>query len=96
MSELARYVPWAAGVGAALWGLHRLGLWLDDRGWLFYRRSSRRGRWGRALAAAFDPQVRRILEIQERIQRQDDEDGDPLRPRVRVDGVAPPDEGHAE
>jgi hypothetical protein len=35
-----------------------------------------------ALATAFDPQVRRILEIQEAVQRQDDEDGDPLRPRV--------------
>jgi hypothetical protein len=25
------------GVGAAVYGLDRLGLWLEDRGWLYYR-----------------------------------------------------------
>lgn len=83
---LASAVGAVAAGGLALYGLHRLGTWLDDRGWLYYRRSSRKGRLSLALAAALDPNARRILEIQEAVQREDDEDGDPLRPRVRVTG----------
>ncbi len=75
-----------AGAGlTALYGLHKLGQWLDDRGWLYYRKSSRKSRGWLSSAAAFDAEARRILELQEKVQMQEDEDGDPLRPRVRVD-----------
>jgi len=82
MSPLA----WACTVvvgAVALFALHRLGLWLDDRGWLYYRRGSRPGRWGLAIASIFDAEVRRIQELQERTQVEEDDEGDPLRPKVR-------------
>jgi len=82
MSPLA----WACTVvvgAVALFALHRLGLWLDDRGWLYYRRSSRKDRpWRLRLAAALDPNARRILELHEAARLEEDEDGDPARPRV--------------
>lgn len=90
MTPLVTWHGWIAGSSAALYGLHCLGSWLDDRGWLYYRRSSRKGRWGLAIAAVFDQEVRRILEMQERVQVEHDEDGDPLRPRVRLE-VTPGD-----
>lgn len=94
MTELATWLGWltaAAVIAAALYDLHRLGSWLDDRGWLYYRRRSRKGRWGLAIASIFDREARRILEMQERVQVEEDEDGDPLRPRVRLDVT--PDDG---
>lgn len=81
MAELATWLAWAAAISAALYGLHRVGLWLDDRGWLYYLRSSRRGRWGLAIASIFDQEARRILELHEKVQVEEDEDGDPLRPK---------------
>jgi hypothetical protein len=42
------------------------------------------------LGAVFDQEVRRILEMQERVHVEEDEDGDPLRPKVRID-VSPGD-----
>ena len=61
----------------ALYGLHRLALWLEDRGWLYYTRESRKGRTSLAIAAAFDPNVRRIQELQEQETLEQDENGDP-------------------
>ena len=89
-------LAWLAGfaaASAALYGLHRLGRWLDDRGWLYYRRSSRRGRWGLAIASIFDQEARRVLEMQERVQVEEDEDGDPLRPEVRARVTRGEDDG---
>jgi hypothetical protein len=75
----------AAAVGAAgLLGLHRLGLWLDCHGWLYYRKSSRRKGGWLGLAAAFDPNARRILELQEAQHLEEDENGDPARLRVTI------------
>lgn len=39
---------------------------------------------GGARAAAFDPNARRLLELQEQVKLEDDENGDPLRPRVTI------------
>ena len=86
MTEGVAWLPWLAGAVAVLYGLHRLGLWLDDRGWLYYRKSSRKGRMSLLLASVIDPEARRILELQEKVQLEEDDDGDPLRPRVRIDG----------
>jgi hypothetical protein len=89
---------WLIGIalcGGLLYGLHRLGLWLDDRGWLYYRRGSRPGRWGLAIASIFDAEVRRIQEMQERTQVEEDDEGDPLRPKVRL-GVTRGDEDRDE
>ena len=85
MTDWLPSLAWLALAAAALYGLHRLGQWLDDRGWLYYRKSTRKGRVGLSILAAFDAEARRILELQEKVQLQEDEDGDPLRPRVRID-----------
>jgi hypothetical protein len=78
---------WLAGIAvsaAALFALHRLGLWLDDRGWLYYRRESREGALLK-LAAAFDPAARAIQAMQEesRLENGGVGDGDPTRDWLR-------------
>jgi len=65
----------AAGT-LALYALHRLALWLERRGWLYYRNSRRKSSVWLAVAAAFDPNARRIQEIQEERQLEQDESGD--------------------
>jgi hypothetical protein len=64
------------GAPAALYALHRLALWLESRGWLYYVHTSRRSRIWLSLAAAFDPNARRILEIHEAKSLEQDESGD--------------------
>jgi hypothetical protein len=58
-------VPTAA---AALYGLHRLGLWLEDRGWLYYRRtkpeSSPAAMWV-GLQQFIEPGVRHVREVRQ-------------------------------
>ena len=76
-------------LSAALYALHRLGLWLEHRGWLYYSRASRKGRTSLAIAAAFDPNARRILDIQEEERAEQDESGD-AAPRSAVDHLRRP------
>jgi hypothetical protein len=52
----------------ALWLLDRLGLWLEQRGWLYYRKkkpsSSPMSAWV-ALQQAIEPSVRQVVQIGE-------------------------------
>ncbi len=50
---------WGLGAAAAPYASHRLALWLEGRGWLYYVHNRRRGRVWLAFAAAFDPNARR-------------------------------------
>lgn len=66
---------------AALYGLHRLALWMEDRGWIYYRR--RRGSSG-ALGDAFlevqslvDPGQKAVLEARRQVADEAAEAGDP-------------------
>ncbi len=68
------------GVVAALYGLHRLALWAESRGWIYYRTKPERGRgFGEInrILMLYDPSVEHIVE--ERIvgeyRHVDDEDG---------------------
>ena len=51
---------------AALFGLDRIGLWLEDRGWLYYRRkrtsSSPMSSWV-AMQQIIEPGVRHVVEV---------------------------------
>ena len=67
---------WLLAACAALYALHRLALGLESRGWLYYVHPSRRGRMWLSLAAAFDPNARRILEIHAAQRLEQDESGD--------------------
>jgi hypothetical protein len=53
-------------VAAALYGLDRLGLWLEDRGWLYYRRkkpaSSPLGMWV-GMQQLLEPGVKHVREV---------------------------------
>jgi hypothetical protein len=56
------------GGGAALYGLHRLCLWLEERGWLYYKHkqpSSSPAGCLVALQQALDPQTKHVLQIKE-------------------------------
>jgi hypothetical protein len=69
-----------AGTGV-LYGLHRLGSWMEDRGWLYYRK--KRGSSG-TLGSAFlevqsilEPGKRYVLEEKRKEDVDDEESGDP-------------------
>lgn len=88
MSWLA-YVAWCAAALAALvglYGLHRLGLWLEERGYVYYWRKQGQmsaSRMWTPLQEIVEPQVRHVVEAEEH-HRVDDEDreGDPEQPRA--------------
>ena len=75
----------------SLWALHQLALWLERRGWLFYRH---RRPSSSALAGVFmeldaitRPAARHEIEFRQKELVRDDESGDPLEPgrRSRAD-----------
>lgn len=68
-------------VVSALYCLHRLGMWAEGRGWIYYRKD--RGSSG-ALSSAvlevqslFEPSKRYVLEEKRRDQVEDEDSGDP-------------------
>lgn len=75
------YVLYALGTIVALYGLHRLGLWMEERGWVYYWH--KRGT-GTAAGNAFitmqsfvEPEVRDAYAARDEQQEQDHSD-DPL------------------
>jgi len=72
---------WVVAVLAGLLGLHRLAMWAERRGWIYYR--DRRGSSG-TLSSAFlevqsllEPSQRHVLEETRRDEAVDDEAGEP-------------------
>jgi len=70
----------------AIYAVHRLGCWAEDRGWIYYRKGS--GRPGSAAQAfleiqsMMEPTKKHVLEVkrdQEQKAEQDDS-GDPPKP----------------
>jgi hypothetical protein len=87
-----------AVIVAGVYGLHRLALWAERRGWIYYR--ERRGSGvsvGNALLqvhALLEPAQRHVVEERMRDLEEDDEsgeppggppDGSPVRGRLQVD-----------
>ena len=73
--------PVAVSVGLLVlaYGLHRLALWLERRGWLYYIHRRPQVSMIASFASAFDPALRRILEMkQERHRLEEDLSGDGL------------------
>ena len=61
----------ASGV-AALYGLHRLALWLEEHGWLFYKHkkpSSSAVSCFVALQQALEPPIQHVLHVNEEKRR---------------------------
>jgi hypothetical protein len=60
---------------AGLYALHRLALWMERRGWIYYKKSGSSGTRTTAflsVQALIEPDKQHIVE--ERIRRQDDAD----------------------
>jgi hypothetical protein len=74
-----------AGSIVALVMLDRLFLWMESRGWMYYRRTKGRHGGGAAGAvfeihAALEPGVRHLLEERQMERAVQDESGDPPKP----------------
>jgi hypothetical protein len=50
-------------IGAVLYALHRLALWAEARGWIYYRAEDRpRGAGLNFLAAIYQPEMEHVIE----------------------------------
>jgi hypothetical protein len=72
---------WIAGSGIALYAVHRLGLWMEERGWIYYqKRHATGGALGSAalnLQAILEPGARHVLEMKQEEKAEGAESGDP-------------------
>ena len=62
---------WVLAGAGVLYGLHRLSSWMEDRGWIYYRK--KRGSSGSML----EPGKRYVLEEKRKEDVDDEESGDP-------------------
>jgi len=85
MTVVQGLVPVAVtvGVAAALYGLHRLALWLEARGLLYYRnKKSESGAAGSfvALQQFLEPQVKHVRHVQEQKRHRCEDEGGGAQP----------------
>ena len=88
MIEVALWICFAVGV---LYGLHTLFLWMETKGWLYYRtkRSSSGASSMLEAASIIDPSARASVEArQERAGEEDEDSGDDDGQRKPTDRVA--------
>lgn len=63
------------GVAAALVALDRLALWAESRGWLYWRRSERRGGGSLGLLEEiYQPSMSHVFEEKTRLQTEAEQD----------------------
>lgn len=71
---------WLIVVTVALFALDRLCLWMEAKGWIYWRKVKRKGGGGGGLTAfgeAFDPTIQHLEEArEEHAIEEDEEDGD--------------------
>ncbi|RYZ13699.1 MAG: hypothetical protein EON61_06305 [Alphaproteobacteria bacterium] len=82
MVEIALWICFAIGV---LLGLHNVFLWMETKGWLYYRRkrSSSGSTSILEVGSILDPSARAAVEArQERAGEEDEDDGDDNDKRV--------------
>jgi GrpB-like predicted nucleotidyltransferase (UPF0157 family) len=88
---MERAVIWIVAALGTLYALHRLALWMERRGWLYYVNS--RARFGGrgslliGVAAAVDPTVRHLVEAQRAFEIVEEEgigDADPPEPGIEI------------
>jgi hypothetical protein len=88
MEESFRWFATAAAAILILLGLDRVGLWMEDRGWLYYRRvkpsSTNLGSAFLELQSLLEPSKKHVLES--RLEERDEEtdSGDPPEPGQRA------------
>ena len=75
---------WAVVAIAALYGLHRLAVWAEGRGWIYYRtRRMPSGASGRALmelSALVEPEIEHVIEAidEDKVRGEQEESGEGL------------------
>jgi hypothetical protein len=67
---------WLLLAAAGLYGLHRLALWMEGRGWIFYRKqasSTARGAAFLEVQKLFEPNRQHVVDakLQQRVERDD-------------------------
>ena len=76
-----KYILWGIVIAAGLYSLHRLALWAEQRGWIYYRRShGSSGTLGNAMLevqAMIEPSKRHILEERVKESAEAQKSGDP-------------------
>lgn len=80
---------WITGILVALFALDRLMLWMEARGWIYWRKVKRKGAGGGYLLGpdVFDPGKRYLEEAREEHTQEAEEDGDDDGKRKRGDRV---------
>jgi hypothetical protein len=86
-----RAALWLMGVVAALYALHRLALWAEAQGWIYYRKSggftTRTGNAMLEIQQLLEPEKKHVIEMkqEQKAERDDSGDGaDPNRPQTPV------------
>src|SRR6516225_7829084 len=72
----------AIAIVAALYGLDRLGLWLEDRGWLYYRRKKPTSGSMSSLVAMqqfVEPSIKHVVEVRQAKRSETDIEADKER-----------------
>ncbi|MEK7794432.1 MAG: hypothetical protein AAB353_07875 [Candidatus Hydrogenedentota bacterium] len=92
------YVFYAVGAALALYGFHRLFLWMEERGWVYYWH--KRG-MGAAAGNAFitmqafvEPEVQEAYAAREQAEERDFS-GDPLDRYLKMDSSEPRELDHS-
>jgi len=91
---MTKLVLWGIVVAVAIFLLDRLLLWMESRGWLYYRRTKSRG--GASLYHFLDihkiynPEIQEVIEIKYGEEQQEDESGEPPV-SVGEDGLEEPE-----
>jgi hypothetical protein len=81
---------WALVVVAALIGLDRLFLWMEEKGWVYYRKKKSSVGMGDIFLSgnAFDPGAKHLQEARQEKTQEEEEDGDDDDKRKDEDRVS--------
>lgn len=71
---------WIAVLALALYGLHRMALWMESRGWIYYKKKhASAGTLGAAfleIQAIAQPEKKYVLEMRQDQRAERDDEGD--------------------
>ena len=78
------YLIIAVALGVAVYLLNKLLLWMESRGWIYYRRhapsSSSLGAAALEVQTLVDPSKRHVIEAKQSQKKEQDDSGDPPKP----------------
>ncbi len=82
--EWVRRAAILLAIVAAMFAIDRLGLWMETRGWIYWRKKKRKGAAGVVeLFGAFDPGLKHLNEVRQKAR---EERGREIKTRRRSGG----------